>query len=99
MSGARSFGSTPVSSVATLEGEAASNFKRFVNKIPSNSKATATFNALDDGTFRFSATSAGKVPGSSAVYQKWITPEGLTYKMTKTTYAPDGSVIHIKPKL
>ena len=39
-----------------------------------------------------------KVPGSKAVYQKWVNPQGETFKMIKTTYGPDGSIIHVKPK-
>jgi hypothetical protein len=86
-------------SVTTLEGDVAANFKRFVSKIPANSKASASAEALEDGNFLFSATSPGKVPGSSALYQKWVNPQGETFNMLKTTFAPDGSIIHIKPKL
>jgi hypothetical protein len=65
---------------------------------PANSKASSSFQLLDDGNYLFQATSPGKVPGSSALYQKWVNPQGETFKMFKTTFAPDGSIIHIKPK-
>ncbi len=80
-----------------LEGAVKSNYSRFVSKIPANSKASASFELLEDGNYLFKATSPGKVPGSSALYQKWVNPQGETFNMIKTTFAPDGSIIHIKP--
>ena len=85
-------------STTVLEGAVKSNYGRFVSKIPANSKSSASFQILDDGNYLFQATSPGKVPGSSAIYQKWVNPQGETYKMIKTTVAPDGSIIHVKPK-
>jgi hypothetical protein len=82
-----------------LEGAVKSNYGRFVSKIPANSKASSSFQLLDDGNYLFQATSPGKVPGSSALYQKWVNAQGETIKMIKTTFAPDGSIIHIKPKV
>ena len=35
---------------------------------------------------------------SKAVYQKWVNPQGETFKMIKTTYDPTGNIIHVKPK-
>ncbi|MCF0064084.1 FG-GAP-like repeat-containing protein [Dyadobacter chenwenxiniae] len=81
-----------------LEGALKSNYGRFISKIPANSKASSSFQLLDDGNYLFQAISPGKVPGSSALYQKWVNPLGETLKMMKTTFAPDGSIIHIKPK-
>jgi hypothetical protein len=47
----------------------------------------------------FEATSpATNIPGSKAVYQKWVNAQGKTIKMLKTTYASDGSIVHIKSK-
>ncbi len=85
-------------STTVLEGAVKSNYGRFVSKIPANSKSSASFQLLDDGNYLFQATSPGKVPGSSALYQKWVNPQGETFKMIKTTFAPDGSIIHVKPK-
>ena len=85
-------------STTVLEGAVKSNYGRFVSKIPANSKSSASFQLLDDGNYLFQATSPGKVPGSSALYQKWVNPQGETFKMLKTTFAPDGSIIHVKPK-
>ena len=38
------------------------------------------------------------LPATKAVYQKWVTPNGETLKTLKTTFAPDGKIIHVKPK-
>jgi RHS repeat-associated protein len=87
------------SGTTVLEGSVESNFTRFVSKMPANSKGSATYELLEDGNYLFKATSPGKVPGSSALYEKLVNPLGETLKMNKTTFAPDGSIIHIKPKL
>jgi len=81
-----------------LKGTVKSNFKRFMKKIPANSKTNATATRLKNGNYLFEATSPGKVPGSKALYQKWVNPKGETIKMFKTTFAPDRSIIHIKKK-
>src|SRR5690606_21882286 len=81
-----------------LKGAAKSNYSRFVKKIPANSKSSATFKQLKDGNYLFEATSPGKVRGPKAVYQKRVNPKGETYKMIRTTYAPDGSITHVKSK-
>ena len=81
-----------------LEGTVKSNYGRFVSKMPANAKSSASFKQLKDGNYLFEATSPGNVTGSKAIYQKWVNPQGETFKMVKTTYAPDGSIIHVKPK-
>lgn len=81
-----------------LEGAVKSNYARFVGKVPANSKSSASFTLLDDGTYLFEATSSGKVPGSKAIYQKWVDSKGETVKMLKTTVDPSGNIVHIKPK-
>ncbi len=85
-------------STTVLEGAALRNFIRFLKKMPANSKSSATFEKLRDGNYLFQATSPGKVPGSRALYQKWVNSQGETYKMLKTTFGPDGKIIHVKPK-
>lgn len=85
--------------VNTINGAVKSNFERFVKKMPANARTNATWKSLDDGTYLFEASSAAKnIPGSKAVYQKWVNADGVTIKMSKTTYAPDGSIVHVKPK-
>ncbi len=76
-----------------------SNYNRFISKIPANSKASATKTLLEDGNYLFEAVSPAKnIPGSYAKYQKWVDPSGKTTKYLKTTYGPDGQIIHIKNK-
>ena len=41
----------------------------------------------------------GKVPGSKAVYQKTVDVNGVTTSFTKTTFDPQGNIVHIKNKL
>lgn len=79
-------------------GVASANYSRFVNKMPANAKSTATGQLQSGGGYIYEATSAGKVPGSSAVYQKTVNSQGITTKMIKTTYDPKGNIVHIKPK-
>ncbi|MCS0588933.1 hypothetical protein ACFQ09_11580 [Massilia norwichensis] len=43
--------------------------------------------------------SPGKVPGSSALYEKQIDSAGKTIQYTKTTTAPDGAIVHVKDKI
>ena len=45
------------------------------------------------------ATSPGKVTGSKAVYEKQIDATGKTTQYTKTTYDPEGNIVHIKDKI
>lgn len=45
------------------------------------------------------ATSPGRVPGSKAVYEKQINATGKTTQYTKTTYDPQGNIVHVKDKI
>ena len=85
--------------INSLQGEVRNNFKRFISKIPANSKTNATWRVLDDGNYLFQTISPGKVPGSTALYEKIVSPQGETLKMIKTTFSPQGDIIHIKSKL
>jgi hypothetical protein len=80
-------------------GAVAANIKRFMQKIPSNSKANVTTHPLPNGGIAVQAISPGKVPGSSAVYEKQIDANGQTIQATKTTYDPSGNIVHVKDKL
>ena len=85
--------------INSLQGEVRNNFKRFISKIPANSKTNATWRVLDDGNYLFQTISPGKVPGSTALYEKIVSPQGETLKMIKTTFSPQGDIIHVKSKL
>lgn len=94
----------PMSPLSTMmEGEfsltagQSSNLARFEKSLPSGSLG-AKVDSLGSGVV-FSATVPGRVPGSSAVYQKTVDSAGQTSSYLKTTFAPDGSVVHIKDKI
>lgn len=72
---------------------------RFKKKIPSNAKDNVELRRLPNGGVAVQATSPGKVSGSRAVYEKQIDINGQTIQYTKTTYGPQGNVIHVKDKL
>ncbi|WP_448100993.1 RHS repeat-associated core domain-containing protein [Luteibacter jiangsuensis] len=74
-----------------------SNLRRFESKLPAGN--TGTFVDKLGKDVVFTSTVPGKVPGSSAVYQKVVNPSGTTTGYLKTTFAPDGDVIHVKDKL
>jgi hypothetical protein len=85
---------------ATLEeltAAQASNFGRYAGKLPAGRQAP-TITRLSDGSVRFSSDVPGRVPGSYANYTKTVDAAGKTTGYVKTTYAPDGSVVHVKVK-
>ena len=58
-----------------------------------------TITRLPGGGFRFDAdVPASNIPGSYATYTKEVDAEGVTTMFYKTTYGPDGRVIHVKVK-
>ncbi|MHB1534616.1 MAG: LamG-like jellyroll fold domain-containing protein [Acidimicrobiales bacterium] len=81
-----------------LAGGTASNYGRFLKSLPSGAEEP-TITQLPDGNVQFDANvPASNVPGSYATYTKVVDPEGNTVTFYKTTYAPDGSVVHVKVK-
>ena len=75
------------------------NLKRFEGKLPANA-GPVSIKAGENGSVAVTATSAGKVPGSSATYSKVIDAEGktITGSYTKTTVDPQGNIVHVKIK-
>lgn len=67
-----------------------------MKKIPANSKSSAAIESLENGGYRFSATSPGEVPGSKAIYEKTVDAAGKTTGYLKTTVDPKGQIVHIK---
>ena len=72
------------------------NLKRFEKKLPSSDGTI--IEKLANGNIVFKSEIPGNVPGSKAVYEKVINPQGETIKYYKTTYAPDGTIVHVKDK-
>lgn len=73
------------------------NLVRFESKIPANSSQT-TITAGKDGSVVMSATSPGRVPGSSATYVKTADATGKTIGYEKITRTPSGEIAHVKDK-
>ncbi|WP_428637242.1 hypothetical protein [Shewanella sp.] len=75
------------------------NINRFQKKIPANAKENIQTHQLPNDGVAVQATSPGKVSGSKAVYEKQIDAAGKTTQYTKTTYDPQGNIVHVKDKL
>ncbi|WP_296355060.1 RHS repeat-associated core domain-containing protein, partial [Ramlibacter sp.] len=82
-----------------LTAEQAKNINRFEKKLPSNAKESVSVKPLPNDGVAVQATSNGRVPGSSAVYEKQIDAAGKTVQYTKTTYDPAGNIVHVKDKV
>lgn len=82
----------------TLTEEQAKNLARFDAKLPKNA-GPIEVRIGKNGERIFSAdVPANNIPGSYARYEKTVDSAGNTISYTKTTYAPDGSVVHTKTK-
>ena len=75
------------------------NINRFQKKIPANAKENIQTHQLPNDGVAVQATSPGRVPGSKAVYEKQIDAAGKTTQYTKTTYDPQGNIVHVKDKI
>ncbi|MFE7131752.1 polymorphic toxin-type HINT domain-containing protein [Streptomyces sp. NPDC057638] len=73
------------------------NLTRFMKGSSGNAEIPQIIH-LPGGGAEFSFKSAGKVPGSYAIYRKRVNSEGVTELSYKTTFLPDGSIAHIKFK-
>ncbi|WP_083383873.1 RHS repeat-associated core domain-containing protein [Cupriavidus sp. USMAHM13] len=85
--------------VLKLNAAQAKNVDRFTSKLPSNAKDSVALKALPNDGVAAQAMSPGRVPGSSAVYEKQIDAAGVTTQYTKTTYDPAGKIVHVKDKI
>lgn len=92
-------GAKNASKSAMPNAQQAANLQRFQKKIPANSKDSVELHKLPNGGVAAQARSPGKVPGSKAVYEKQIDVNGKTVQATKTTYDPEGNIVHVKDKL
>ena len=70
---------------------------KFNKKLPKEALTTEVQDLPNAGKV-FKAEVPGKVPGSKAVYEKQIDATGQTVSYKKTTFAPDGNLVHIKTK-
>lgn len=82
-----------------LTATQAENLKRFERSVPS-AGGPATIRELPNGGRAFQAdVPARDIPGSFATYEKQVDAFGETLSFTKTSYAPDGSIVHVKDKI
>lgn len=75
-----------------------SNFTRYTKKLPAGAEPSIITRGAD-GAVQLSTKVPGRVPGSYATYDKVVDASGTTIGYTKTTVAPDGTIVHIKDKL
>jgi RHS repeat-associated protein len=54
---------------------------------------------MKDGTSKFSYDTPGRVSGSKAPYEKTVDATGKVVEVKKTTYDPQGNIVHTKDKL
>ena len=79
--------------------EQLANLARFEKKLPANATPTKIFD-LPSGGKAFQANSPSKnIPGSFAQYEKQVDAAGNTLQYTKTTFGPNGEIIHVKDKI
>jgi len=83
---------------AGLNDAQMSNLERFADKLPANADGLRTSDLPNGGAVFQADSAAANVPGSFATYEKQVDALGNTVLYTKTTYAPDGSIVHIAPK-
>ncbi len=81
-----------------LNAKQAKNLRRFEKRLPSAAEDTVT-RRLPDGSVSYTSSVPGHVPGSRAEYTKIVDEAGNTTSYVKTTYGPDGKIIHIKDKM
>ncbi|TRT78164.1 MAG: hypothetical protein EWV83_07195 [Microcystis sp. M_OC_Ca_00000000_S217Cul] len=91
-----------VSDVAKAESEATKavldNLNRFQKRLPRDATPIRTYNLPNGGKAFQADVPAKNISGSYATYEKQIDADGITRLYTKTTYAPNGSIVHIKQK-
>ncbi len=80
-----------------LNARQAKNYNRFMKRF-AKGLDDPEIRQLPNGNLAYTSTVPGRVPGSYAEYTKIVDETGETVKMVKTTYAPDGTIVHIKDK-
>ena len=75
------------------------NLKRFNKKLPKSAKETEILRLPNGNTIFKADVPARNIPNSKATYEKVINSNGKTIGYTKTTYGPNGKIIHIKDKM
>ena len=84
---------------STLNESQAQNLARFEKKLPKDAKPTKVITDANGNKVLQSDVPAKNIPGSFARYEKTIDANGKTIAYKKTTYGPDGKIIHVKDKM
>lgn len=74
------------------------NLNRFQQRLPKNSSPVRLYELPNNGKAFQADVFARNIPGSFATYEKQVDADGITTLFTKTTYAADGSIVHVKQK-
>ena len=82
----------------SLNSKQVANFNRFQKRLPRQATSIRIYNLPNEGKAFQADVPARNIIGSYATYEKQIDVEGITLVYTKTTYAPDGTIIHVKQK-
>jgi len=82
----------------TLTVAQARNLKRFSRKVPKDAQEIKILRGTGGNRIFRADVPAKNIPGSYARYEKVVDKHGNTISYTKTTFAPDGRIVHIKPK-
>jgi RHS repeat-associated protein len=88
---------TTLLSPSDLNAGQAANLGRFEGSLPAGANPT-DIHPLPSGGAAFQAEVPGRVPGSSATYEKQVDASGTTMNYTKTTTTPSGDIAHVKVK-
>lgn len=83
---------------ARCSSEIIDNLNRFQKRLPRHANPIRIYNLPNGGKAFQADIPAKNISGSYATYEKQIDAAGITLFYTKTTYAPDGSIVHIKQK-
>lgn len=84
--------------IYSLTTQQQTNLFRFQKSLPQNAGPIRIYNLPNEGKAFQADVPARSIPGSFATYEKQIDDRGITLSYTKTTYAPDGSIVHVKQK-
>ena len=82
----------------TLSASQFNNLQRFDKKLPKDAGEIQILRGQNNQRIFRADVPAKNIPGSFARYEKVVDKLGNTVSYTKTTYAPDGRIIHTKIK-
>ena len=82
----------------SLNAAQIANLNRFQKRLPKNASPVKIYDLPNGGKAFQADVPARNISGSFATYEKQVDAAGITILYTKTTYAADGSIVHVKQK-